>query len=129
MARVLIVDDSPLVTNMVESYLFQKGYEVTALNTPFGVSNKIREFEPHVILMDLGLPGLSGEKLLDLCNGLASREFRTIVISSKEEAFLKSLVSRGIADDYFVKGAPLNVLAEKINHQVQILSYRERTAT
>lgn len=30
MARVLIVDDSPLVTNMVESYLFQKGYEVTA---------------------------------------------------------------------------------------------------
>src|SRR6185369_273655 len=66
MSKVLIVDDSPIVTKLIEATLITNGFVVEVSNTAFGVSQKIREFQPQVLLMDLGLPGLSGDALLGL---------------------------------------------------------------
>lgn len=119
--RVVIVDDSPIVTKMIEAHLSRLGYEVHAFNSPFGISNKVRELKPQVVLMDLGMPGLSGDKLLGFFKGHGN-EFRVIVVSSAEENELKDLVTKGLAHDYYVKGKPLDTLVEKIIYQVNTLS-------
>jgi DNA-binding response OmpR family regulator len=121
MVRVLIVDDSPIVTKALGVYLTGKGFDVHVSNTSFGVTNKIRQYTPHILLMDLGMPGLTGEKLLTLCNTEDCR-FRTIIVSSAEEQKLKSLVSQGLADDFFIKGTPLEHLESKIRLQYQSIA-------
>ena len=120
MAKVVIVDDSPIVTKMLDACLSGRGYEVCAFNSPFGVSSKLRGLNPDVVLMDLGLPGLSGDQLLNIFKGLEGVKFRTIIVSSAGEAELQALVSKGVAHDYFVKGAPIELLVEKVVRQVTL---------
>jgi DNA-binding response OmpR family regulator len=124
MIRILLVDDSPIVTNMVSSYLSDKGYSVAVVNSPFGVSNKIREFKPQVVLMDLGLPGLSGAKLMHMCKEKEDVPVcRIVIFSSVNEDEMRTLVDSGLADDYFIKGGSLKALETKIRHQADALSH------
>lgn len=118
MIKVLLVDDSPIVTNMVSSYLVHHGYEVSVTNSPFGVSSKIKEFQPQVLLMDLSLPGLSGEKLINLCRKKDGElNCRIILFSSVGDEEMKELVDKGIGNDYFLKGGSLKELEQKIRNQ------------
>jgi len=119
MVKVLMVDDSPIVTKMVSSYLSERGYTVDVTNSPFGVTKKIKEFKPEVLLMDLGLPGLSGERLIDICRKKEETAgIRIILFSSANEELMDGMVREGLADDYFVKGGSLNDLENKIRRQV-----------
>ncbi len=116
--RIMVVDDSPLVTGMIAQYLCQKGYEVRASNSPFGILNALKEFAPHVLLIDLGLPGLRGETVARLCReNSGGHQPRIIVISSEEEDDLRQVVASGLADDYFVKGTDFDLLELKIAFQ------------
>ena len=120
MAKVVIVDDSPIVTKMLDACLSRRGYEVCVFNSPFGVSNKLRDLNPDVVLMDLGLPGISGDQLLKTFKRLEGVKFHTIIISSAGETELQALVSKGLAHDYYVKGAPIELLVEKVIRQVTL---------
>lgn len=116
MTKVLIVDDSPIVTKLIEATLVMHGFKVEVANSSFGVSNKIREFQPQVLLMDLGLPGLSGDALLGILKE-SGVKCHTIIISSAPESEMKSHVANGLANDFYLKGTPLTVLVDKILHQ------------
>ena len=123
MIRILLVDDSAIVTKMVSGYLSERGYKVDFANSPFGVTSKIREFQPEVLLMDLGLPGLSGEKLINLCKKSDEhRKYRIVLFSSANEQQMKDMVGSGLAHDYFLKGGSLKDLEVKINAQKKALS-------
>lgn len=115
MPRVFMVDDSPIATRMVSDFLREKGYEVEVTNSPFGVSGRLKDFNPDVVLMDLGLPGLSGRNLIDIIRKKGS-EFscKIVVFSSTNEEEMKSLVGKELADEYFVKGNSLNELEAKL---------------
>jgi len=118
MISVLLVDDSPIVTKLVSSYLSDKGFKVEVANSSFGVSNKVKELKPEVILMDLGLPGLSGENLIALFKKRdAGFNCKVVLFSSAHEQEMKDIVARGVADDYFVKGGSLRDLEAKIRRQ------------
>ena len=122
MVKVLLVDDSPIVTRMVSSYLSEKGYSVLVADGPFGVSGKIKEFQPHVVLMDLNMPGLSGDRLIRLCRERGEAlTCRVVLFSSSDEGVMRALVEGGVAHDYFVKGGSLGGLEAKIRSQVDAL--------
>ncbi len=110
-----MVDDSPIATRMVSDFLRDKGYEVEISNSPFGVSGKLMQYKPDVVLMDLGLPGLSGRNLMDLIRKKGSGlGCKVVVFSSTDEDEMRSLVENGLADEYFVKGNSLNELESKL---------------
>ena len=115
MIKVFLVDDSPIVTSLVSGYLESRGFSISTFNSPFGVTNKLKIIKPHVILMDLGLPGLRGDKLIDLCKKEKEAcDCRIILFSSSADQEMKDLVEKGIANDYFVKGGALKELEGKI---------------
>lgn len=59
-ARILVVDDNVDAALSVERLLRTWGHEVqTAFNGPSGIE-KAREFQPHMVLLDIGMPGMSG---------------------------------------------------------------------
>lgn len=113
MIKVLMVDDCRLITEIYSEFLTSQGYAIEAFNSPFGVTACIAHNEPDIILMDLNLPGLSGKGILKLLE--SKNKSRIIIISAdKEESEMKILVETGLADDYFVKGQPLERLDAKI---------------
>ena len=59
-AKVLIVDDEPEITDIVQTFLTESGYSVDVLNNPRDVIAKARQFKPDVILLDIMMPGADG---------------------------------------------------------------------
>ena len=58
--RILIADDNQDLANSMKMLLESQGYEVYAVNTGEAAIGAARAIQPQVILMDIGLPGLSG---------------------------------------------------------------------
>lgn len=62
--RILIVDDDPEITELLGQQLEATGgYEVTGVTNALHVLPTARAWHPHVILMDLLLPSLSGSEI------------------------------------------------------------------
>jgi DNA-binding NarL/FixJ family response regulator len=64
--RVLMVDDDPIVCQAVRDTLEAEGHTVQCRNTALGTLADIRRHDPEVIILDVGMPGLSGDRLLGL---------------------------------------------------------------
>src|SRR3990167_7082692 len=60
---ILIVDDNPLNLKLVEFLLSTKGYEVRTAGNAEETLNLLNTFQPHLILMDIQLPGMDGLEL------------------------------------------------------------------
>jgi DNA-binding response OmpR family regulator len=59
--RVLVVDDDPAVAEMVVSLLTGFGYSAQAATSGETAIHAAQEFQPHLVLLDLRMPGLDGE--------------------------------------------------------------------
>ena len=62
--RVLIVDDNKDFTDSLEALLKEKGYDITSVQEPKDAIEEFRKKIYHVVLLDLKMPGMSGEELL-----------------------------------------------------------------
>ncbi|HEY6331297.1 MAG TPA: response regulator [Blastocatellia bacterium] len=65
-ARVLAVDDDRYITRLLEFILTKHGYKVATANCAEKALAMIDEFQPDSILLDLGLPGMSGIEAIRL---------------------------------------------------------------
>ena len=66
-AKILVVDDEPEITEIVETFLNESGFKVLTENTPNKAIEKARSFKPDVILLDIMMPGVDG---YDICQSL-----------------------------------------------------------
>ena len=60
MYRILIVEDDPVIAKQVGGYLTKWGYEVKRVLDFSDVLSDVAGFEPHLVLMDIGLPFYNG---------------------------------------------------------------------
>jgi signal transduction histidine kinase len=58
--RVLVVDDNVDAAESTATYLRLEGHEVKTVNDGTGALDSVRAFAPHVVVLDIGLPGLDG---------------------------------------------------------------------
>lgn len=66
-AKILVIDDEPEITEIVETFLSEAGYTVAVINTSQEAVEKARAFKPNVILLDIMMPGMDG---YDICHAL-----------------------------------------------------------
>ena len=59
-AKVLVIDDEPEITDIVETFLTESGYTVEVENNAVQALAKAREFKPDVILLDIMMPEVDG---------------------------------------------------------------------
>jgi DNA-binding response OmpR family regulator len=107
--RILIVDDDPNISRLVAMHLEKSGeYEVRTENRSFAAMEVARKFRPHLVLLDVDMPGKDGGQIAAELQ--ASPEFvRTPVI------FLTSLVSHDEAGDRAVIRGGSPFLAKPMN--------------
>ncbi len=64
MPRLLVVDDEPSVRDFTREFFSPKGYEVTEAATGEEGLRRLREDRPHLVLLDIILPGMDGLQVL-----------------------------------------------------------------
>ena len=62
---IFVVEDDPAVSGLLTEILTRASYEVTAVDSAFGLAGLVRDLQPAAILLDLGLPFRSGVDLLN----------------------------------------------------------------
>src|SRR4051812_43252797 len=96
--RVLVVDDEPMVTEVLGRYLERDGYRVlTAADGPTAIA-VARADRPDVVLLDVMLPGLDGLTVLRSLAELGPP--RVIILSARGEESDRLLGLELGADDY-----------------------------
>jgi len=121
MKKVLVVDDNQLVRKLVELHLGKMGCDVDSCNSPLGILQKVKDFGPDIVLLDMKMPGLSGRSVAGLLRkGERGYRCKTIIFSSEEEHLQKQMVDEGLADGYFVKSHSFAGLKETIDKVFEV---------
>lgn len=101
MSRILCVDDEPNLRRTLAANLRARGYEVDLAATGERALEIARENLPDVVLLDLGLPGLSG---LEVIRSLRHwTNVPIVVLSARDSEFDKVGALDAGADDYVAK--------------------------
>ncbi len=111
--RILIVEDDRAVARGLEYGLADEGFEVLWAETGQQALDFARDRDPHLILLDIRLPDISG---FDVCRQLRTEGKRQpiLVLTALDEDLDKVLGLELGADDYVVKPYSLRVLVSRI---------------
>ena len=64
-AKILIIDDEQHMCDSCHQVFLKDGYQVDIANDGIAGLKKIREFKPHLVFVDLKMPGMSGMEVLE----------------------------------------------------------------
>lgn len=98
MKRILIIDDDEHIGNLEQELLEREGYAVLRAYSGTEALLLLKRTRPDLVLLDLMLPGLSGEALLPELDGIP-----VIVVSAKAGVEDKAALLLGGAADYLTK--------------------------
>ena len=96
-AKLLIVDDEPLIRASLSEVLAELGFSVRSAEDGFSALAEIRKDIPDILLSDLNMPDMSGFKLLSVVH----RRFPSIRVIAMSGAFSGDEVPSGVAADAF----------------------------
>jgi two-component system response regulator ResD len=99
--RVLVVEDEPMVAEVVERYLRRDGFEVRAASDGVAALRLFREWVPDLVILDIMLPGIDG---LEVCRRVRAVSEVPIIMLTARGDEPDRLVGLGLgADDYVTK--------------------------
>ncbi len=110
--KILVVDDEPQIRRVMRVILAGQEYEVVEARSGEAALEKLREFLPDLVLLDLNMPGMGG---LEACRAIREASEAPIVILSvrgREEDKVEALDAG--ADDYVTKPFGKNELLARI---------------
>lgn len=104
-AKILIIDDDPLMLVTTRALLVAEGHEVSTHQGAFGGAALIAETRPDLVLLDVNMPGLSGPGLAEvLAENAELAGTRIFFFSSGDEADLARAARESGIDGYIRKG-------------------------
>ena len=113
--KVLVVDDDPLVLRILKDRLVEEGFLVTTTSSAFGATQLIEEQVPDVVIIDVMLPALPGNRIAALVRErMGSKGVRVVLYSSKDEAELAALAKDCGADGWLKKSDDYDALVAKV---------------
>ena len=118
MKKILIVDDDMNIGNMLEEVLTAEGYGVLRAYSGTEAVMLLSAQTPDLVLLDLMLPGLSGEEVLPKIKGLP-----VIIVSAKVGIEDKVSLLLGGAADYITKPFDMKELLARISVQLRKAEY------
>lgn len=114
MKHILIIDDDIYINDMITETLQREGYQVSRAWSGTEAGLLLANTRPDLILLDLMLPGLSGEELLSQIQGIP-----VIVVSAKVGIDDKVELLMGGAADYITKPFEMRELLARITVQLR----------
>lgn len=110
--RVLVVDDEAPMRRALEINLEARGYDVCLAASGEEALSVAARRHPDVVLLDLGLPGISGIEVIEGLRGWT--KVPIIVVSARDEEFDKVAALDAGADDYVSKPFGMDELLARL---------------
>lgn len=123
MKQILIVDDDVNIGNMLEETLQREGYQVLRAYSGTEALLVLDTAKPDLALLDLMLPGLSGEEVLPKLSGIP-----VIVMSARTDVDDKIRLLLTGAADYVTKPFDVKELLARIAVQLRGSAVKDSTA-
>lgn len=120
MSKIAIVDDDIYIGDMVEKLLTMNNYQVLRAYSGTEALMLFEREKPDLIILDLMLPGLSGEELLPRISDIP-----VIVVSAKVDITDKVNVLMAGAADYLTKPFDNQELLARISVQLRKASVKQ----
>jgi len=93
--RIMVVDDDETTLEVTAALLENRGHEVIQRNSALGTTLAILRDKPEVVLLDVHMPGLSGDRLVELVAPRKDRPRPTIILhSASSRSELEELARR-----------------------------------
>lgn len=101
--RIMVVEDDPMIRQLVEIYLRKDGYEVHSAEDGLTAKEKFQQVAPCLVILDLMLPHINGLELCSIIRNDFNSDVPIIIVTAKiqEQDRIKGLKMG--ADDYVIK--------------------------
>ncbi|MCC6364967.1 MAG: response regulator transcription factor [Bryobacterales bacterium] len=100
-ARILVVDDQPQIRRIMRATLTAAGYEIDDCKTGEEALEKVRDFRPDLVLLDVNMPGIGG---LAACRAIrADTNIAIIMLTVRNSETDKVEALDAGADDFVAK--------------------------
>lgn len=109
---ILVVDDEPRMVRFVKMNLDLEGYLTLEANNGLQALEKVRDFNPDLVLLDVEMPGLDGFETLKRMRQMSESPVIMLTVRSDEDDKIKGL-DLG-ADDYITKPFSPRELSSRI---------------
>lgn len=121
MPRVLVVDDEREIVEILQEFLTGKGYVVSAAYDGPEALQKLKEERPHVVLLDIKMPTMSGLEVLRQMREL-DQEVGVIMITGViDEETGRAALKLG-AFDYITKPLDLPYVEHSLWHKLTLMT-------
>jgi len=117
-AKILLVDDEPLILRVTGGILIKNGFEVLYAHDGNEGREMARRMKVDLILLDLRMPVMDGFKTLTELKAEKITKDIPVIMLTNEDLSLESkkiLINELGADDYLHKSTPTDALIKSIN--------------
>ena len=97
--KILIIEDDLTIQTQLQTLLAGNGYEVAAVTDFSKVIEQSKAFAPHLVLLDIKLPGISG---FEICSRIRSFSTVPIVFVTSSNTDMDELNSIMLGGDAFI---------------------------
>ena len=111
--KILVVDDEIKILNIIRSYLQRSGYDVICCQDGYVSLELTEQEQPDLIILDLMLPGLSGEEVCRKIRGFSRIPIIMLTAKSAEDSAVMGFALG--ADDYVVKPFSPRLLVARVD--------------
>lgn len=129
-ATVMMVDDEPLMTELIQGHLEDGGYSrFVATNTPGDAMELMRQTKPGLLLLDLMMPGISGFDILAQVRADPLLKYTPVIVltaASNSATKLKALELG--ATEFLAKPVDSSELLLRVRNTLAFQRYQDRLA-
>lgn len=96
---ILIVEDDPVIRTQLQTLLQGAGYNTASPADFFDVAGQVQRIQPHLVLLDLTLPGESG---FNICSAIRAVSGLPVIVVTSSDTEMDELNSLLLGADAFV---------------------------
>lgn len=119
--KLLIVDDEVEICEFLKSFFEERNYEAKAASSGQAALTAVEQFKPHVVLLDIKMPGMDGIQVL----GAIKKKFprtKVIMVTALETRDKIEECLRLGADNYITKPLSLEYLENDVREKIEALT-------
>ncbi len=121
---IYIVDDETVARNGLKMALKKKNYEVAAFETAEAALAAINEDPPDLVLLDIGLPGMSGVEALEIIKESHPEVIVVMITAYEDVPTVVSSMKNG-AYEYVVKPVQMDALLVILRNAFETIAMRK----
>ncbi|WP_295667290.1 response regulator [uncultured Mucilaginibacter sp.] len=116
--KILIVEENPLMMEVMTYILINYGYEVFALSNGNEVFKFIKKNQPDLVILDDILHGINGREICQLIKLNKTTSNLPVIMCSGDDYLDEDLTQKGCPDDVLHKPFDITSLVEMVAYQL-----------